>query len=75
MKVVQEWLKSRSLMIKDGVGRGTERKETGKSRHKKRNQQVAGKRQELPRVHHDNVQENEVKLLVLYLAPSTINTW
>ena len=33
-----------------------ERKETGKSRHRKRNQQVARKRQkELTRVHHDKV--------------------
>ena len=58
------------------VGRGMERKQTGKSRHRTRNQQVAGKRQkELTRVHHDKVQENEVKFSVLYLAPSTINTW
>lgn len=42
MKVVQEWLKSRSLMIKDGVGRGTERKETGKSRHRKREEPASG---------------------------------
>ena len=52
--------------------RRQEKVDTGRER----NQQVAGKRQKgLPKVHHDKVQENEVKFLVLYLAPSTKNTW